>query len=280
MYESAEKQYLQSNHSKSISSFKKYLQNFPRGLHALKANFYLAQSLFSENNHQETIPYFNFVIAQQQNEFTESALSRLALVYLENNNWQKAIPILERLENEGDLPQNKTFAQSNLMKGYYENKNYSKAVDYAEMVLRNSKLEDRIKSDAHIIIARSAIKANDETKARNAYKAVENIASGELKAEALYYDAYFENKDGSYRVSNQIVQKIASDYSAYKYWAAKGLTLMANNYYELEDAYQATYILESVIKNFAQFDDVVGEATTALNKIKTEEAKTNESIKN
>ena len=148
------------------------------------------------------------------------------------------------------------------------------------MVLRNSKLEDRIKSDAHIIIARSAIKANDETKARNAYKAVENIASGELKAEALYYDAYFENKDGSYRVSNQIVQKIASDYSAYKYWAAKGLTLMANNYYELEDAYQATYILESVIKNFAQFDDVVGEATTALNKIKTEEAKTNESIKN
>ncbi|REE80492.1 tetratricopeptide repeat protein [Lutibacter oceani] len=280
MYESAEKQYLQNNHNKSISSFKKYLQNFPRGLHALQANFYLAQSLFSEKKHQETIPYYNFVIEQQQNEFTESALSRLALVYLENNNWQSAIPVLERLENEADLPQNITFAQSNLMKGYYENKNYSKAVNYAEMVLRNSKLENRVKSDAHIIIARSAIKTNDEDKARSAYKEVEKIASGELKAEALYYDAYFENKDGSNRVSNQIVQKIASDYSAYKYWAAKGLILMANNYYELDDAYQATYILESVIKNFAQFDDVTAEATTALNKIKTEEAKTNESIKN
>ena len=54
MYESAEKQYLQNNHNKSISSFKKYLQNFPRGLHALQANFYLAQSLFSEKKHQET----------------------------------------------------------------------------------------------------------------------------------------------------------------------------------------------------------------------------------
>ena len=76
---------------------------------------------------------------------------------------------------------------------------------------------DRIKSDAHVIIARSEMKTNNEIKARNAYKEVERIASGELKAEALYYNAYFENKDGSYRVSNEIVQKIAAEYSAYKY---------------------------------------------------------------
>ncbi len=280
MYESAEKQYLQNNHRKSITSFKKYLQSFPRGMHALQANFYLAQSLFSESRHTETIPHYTYVIKQQQNEFTENALARLSLVYLENNNWKNAIPILEKLENEADLPQNITFAQSNLMKGYYANENYSKAVAYAELVLQNGKLEDRIKSDAHIIIARSAIKTQAVDKARKAYSEVEKIASGELKAEALYYSAYFENKDGSYRVSNQIVQKIAADYAAYKYWGAKGLIIMANNHYELKDAFQATYILESVIKNFAQFDDVVAEATTALNSIKTEQAKTNESIKN
>ena len=204
----------------------------------------------------------------------------MSLVYLEKDNWSEATPLLERLEKEADLPQNRTFAQSNLMKGYYENKEYSKAVTYAEMVLKNSKLENRVKSDAQIIIARSAIKTNNETKARNAYKEVEKIASGELKAEALYYSAYFENKDGSHRVSNQIVQKIASDYSAYKYWAAKGLIIMATNYYELNDAYQATYILESVTKNFQQFKDVVEEASKELTRIKTEEAKTNESVKN
>ena len=148
------------------------------------------------------------------------------------------------------------------------------------MVLKNRKLEDRIKSDAHIIIARSAIKTNNLEKARIAYKKVEKIATGKLKSEALYYDAYFENKDGSYRISNQKIQKIAADYAAYKYWGAKGLTLMATNYYELKDAYQATYILESVLKKFSEFDDVVEEATNELNRIKTEEAKTNESIKN
>lgn len=279
-YESAEKQYLQNNHKRAIVSFKKYLQNFSNGLHSLKANFYLAQSLFSENNHTEAIPYYTHVVNQEENEFTENALSSLAQIYLENSNWQAAIPVLERLENEANLPQSITFAQSNLMKGYYANKNYSNAVSYAELVLQNAKLENRIKSDAQIIIARSAIKTNNEEKARKAYKQVEEITSGELKAEALYYNAYFENKDGSYRVSNQIVQKIVADYAAYKYWGAKSLLLMATNYYELQDAYQATYILESLLKNFAEFDDVVEEATKELSKIKTEQAKTNESIKN
>ena len=210
-YESAEKQYLQNNHKNAIESFKKYLISFPNGLHALNANFYLAQSLFSENRHSEAITNYNYVVNQPQNEFTEDALSRLSLVYLENNNWEKAIPLMERLESEANLPQNIVFAQSNLMKGYYANKNYGKAVEYAELVLRNNKLDDRVKSDAHIIIARSAIKTNNESKARNAYATVEKIASGELKAEALYYNAYFENKDGSYRVSNEIVQKINAE---------------------------------------------------------------------
>lgn len=279
-YESAEKQYLQNNPKKAIESFTKYLRSFPKGLHTLNANFYLAQSLFSINKKLKTIPYYTYVIQQESNEFTENALASLSQVYLENNNWENAIPILERLENEANKSQNRTFAQSNLMKGYYATKNYTKAVSYAEIILQNSKLENRIKSDAHIIIARSAIKTNNETKARLAYKEVEKIASGELKAEALYYNAYFENKDGSYRVSNQIVQKIAADYAAYKYWAAKGLLIMANNYYELKDAFQATYILESVQKNFSQFKDVVEEAKIELNRIKTEQAKTNESIKN
>jgi hypothetical protein len=53
---------------------------------------------------------------------------------------------------------------------------------------------------------------------------------------------------------------------------------MAKNFYALDDAFQATYILESVISNFPEFDDVVEEATFELNKIKAEEAKTNSSI--
>jgi hypothetical protein len=75
-----------------------------------------------------------------------------------------------------------------------------------------------------------------------------------------------------------VVQKLASEYSGYKFYGAKGLVVMAKNFYGLKDAYQATYILESVITNFTDFPEVVAEARQELSIIKTAEAKTNSSV--
>jgi predicted negative regulator of RcsB-dependent stress response len=137
-----------------------------------------------------------------------------------------------------------------------------------------------VKSDAQIIIARSAFKSGDTNKARLAYLKLQTTAKGELAAEALYYEAYFNTKDGKFEESNNIVQKIAKNYSSYKYFGAKGLILMANNFYGLNDSFQATYILENVIKNFTDFPDIREEAQQDLERIKKEESKTNSSIQN
>jgi tetratricopeptide (TPR) repeat protein len=165
------------------------------------------------------------------------------------------------------------------MKANYQLGRYNEAVSYAESVLSNPKIDNKIEADAHIIMARSAMKTGDEAKAKSNYAKVETVATGETAAEALYFNAYFKNKEGKFEASNTVVQKLAKDYSGYKYYSAKGLVLMAKNFYALNDAYQATYILESVIENFKEFDDVVSEAKAELAIIKAEEAKTNSSIK-
>ena len=279
-FEAAEKQYLQNNTKQAISALTSYLAQFPNGISALKANFYLAQSYYAEKLENNAVPNYEYVISKSRNEFTEPSLARLSEIHIKNKNYEKAIPVLKRLETEADFPQNVTFAQSNLMKSYYEQKDYANAVAYAEKVLANSKTEDRIKSDAQIIVARSAIKTNNEEKAKAAYAKLLTIAKGELAAEALYYDAYFKNKEGKYEASNAVVQKLSKDYAGYKYFGAKGLVVMAKNFYGLKDSFQATYILDSIIKNFTDYPDVVEEAQAELDRIKTEEAKTNSSIQN
>ena len=277
-FEAAEKQFQQNNSKQAISGFNSYINQFPRGIHALKANYYLGQSYFAEGSESKSIPNYEYVIAQPSSEFTEQSLSRLAQIFLKNKQTDKAITVLVRLENEADVPQNKTYAQSNLMKSYYDVKDYQNAVGYAEKVLTNAKADDKVKSDAQIIIARAAIESGDEAKAKVAYAKVMAIAKGELAAEALFYDAYFKNKEGNFDASNTAVQKLAKSYSSYKYFGAKGLVVMAKNYYGLKDSFQATYILENVIKNFTDYPEVVSEAKTALEKIKMEESKTNSSI--
>jgi len=276
-YEAAEKQYL-ANNNKAIKLFNAYLNEFPNGLHTLPSHFYLAQLYFKDDLKANATPHYYYVVNKPNGEYTEIALTRLAEIYLNDRDWLTAIPILERLELEADFPQNIIFSQSNLMKANYQLERYQGAVSYAEKVLLSSKIDKNIKSDAHIIIARSAMQTGNEERAKTAYIQVEQIASGVLAAEALYFNAYFKNKEGNYKSSNTVVQKLAKDYSGYKYYGAKGLVLMAKNYYALEDAFQATYILESIIQNFIEFDDIISEAQTELIIIKAEQAKTNSSV--
>jgi TolA-binding protein len=277
-YEAAEKQYLQNNTKQAITSLSGYVSQFPNGIHALKANFYLAQSLYTDGKEANSVANYDYVISKSRNEFTEQSLARLSEIHLKKNDYAKALPVLQRLETEADFPQNVTFAQANLMRTYYDQKDYSNAVVYADKVLANPKTDNKIKSDAQIIVARAAIKVNDEAKARTAYAKLLTIAKGELAAEALYYDAYFKNKDGKYEDSNKTVQKLAKDYSGYKYFGAKGLIIMAKNYFQMKDNFSATSILDSVIKNFKDFPDVVEEAQTELSIVKGEAAKTNSSL--
>ena len=277
-YEAAEKQYLQNNTKQAITTLSGYLTSFPNGIHSLKANFYLAQSYYTDGLPNNAIPNYENVIAKSRSEFTEQSLARLCEIYLKKDDFTKAIPVLKRLESEADFPQNITFAQANLMRVYYAQKDYPNSVIYADKVLNNPKTDNKVKSDAQIIIARSAIKTGDEDKAKVAYAKLQTIAKGELAAEALFYDAYFKNKDGKFAESNKIVQKLSKEYSGYKYFGAKSLVVMAKNYYGLKDSYQSTSILSSVIENFTEFPDVVKEAQTELDNIKTEEGKTNSSI--
>jgi TolA-binding protein len=279
-YESAEKQYLQNNAKLAIAGFSTYVAQFPNGIQSLKANFYLGQLYFADNLENNAIPNYEFVIAKPRSEYTEQALARLSSIYLKAKNYDKAIPVLKRLETEADFPQNVTFAQANLMKAYYDKEDYANAVASADKVLANPKTDDKIRSDAQIIVARSAVKTKDEVKMRSAYAKLLTIAKGEVAAEALYYDAYFKNKDAKYEDSNKTVQKLAKDYSGYKYFGAKGLVLMAKNFYALKDSYQANVILEAVVKNFSEFPDVIAEAQENLAVLKAEEAKTNSSIQN
>jgi tetratricopeptide (TPR) repeat protein len=278
LFESAEKQYLSDNLKKAQEGFQKYLKRFPEGMHALEANYYLADTYIRTKDPDKALKHYQFVLDRNRNDFTENALTQLSQIYLEKDNWEKAMPLLKKLEETADTEKSRIFAQSNLMKGNYAQENYKKAVYYADIILKKEKIEDKVRSDAQIIIARSAFKNGDFDKARDAFKVVEKSAGGEQKAEAVYYDALFMHREGDYKNSNMVIQKLASDYGNYRYWGAKGLVIMAKNFYELADYYQATYILENVLKNFADYPDVTDEAKIELQKIKKEQAKTNESV--
>ena len=278
-FESADKQNIEGKPDAAIKGYENYIKQFPNGLNAVKSHFNLAQLYFGKGQKEKALPHYKYVAEKSGGEYAEQSLTRVCEIYIGKDDYVAAVPYLERLENQADIQQNRVFAQSNLMKGYYEQKNYVKTLAYADKVLAVPTIDNRIKSDAQIMIARAAIATGDEVKAESAYQDVFKIATGETAAEALYYEAYFKNKAQDYETSNASVQKLAKDYSSYKEWGGKGLVIMAKNFYALGDAYQATYILDNVTTNFSQYPKLVSEAKSELASIKSKEAKSNSSIR-
>lgn len=275
----AEKKYLESKKGEDIiSSLQDYIRKFPKGTHKIKANYYLADVLFQVKEFKKSIPYFEFVINEDTSDFTEDSLNKLSQIYLNQEDFNTALPLLDRLEEEAYVTENILYAQSNLMKGYYETEAYDFATEYAKKILQKDKLDATISNDAKKIIARSSFKSNDFITAEKYYKEIEATAIGEIKAEALFYNAYFKNQQKLFKESNKVVQKLIAKYANYKYWAVKSYVIMGKNYYGLNDVYQATFVLENVIKNFKQFDDIVKDAELELNTIRENEAKTNNSV--
>lgn len=278
-FAAAEKKYFESKDGNDIiATLTKYTQQFPDGIHRLKSNYYLADVLYKVKEFDRAIAYYEVVLEEEQNEYSEVALSKLSQIYLNKDQFNNALPLLDRLEQEAYVTENVLFAQSNLMKGYYETEAFDLAIEYAKKLLLRGKLEKSLEYDAKLIIARAAFKDGDLFTAEEFYTEIERNATGELKAEALYYSAFFKNQQKDYQASNKVVQKLIADYSAYKYWAVRSYIIMGKNYYGLKDVYQATFVLENIIKNFKQYEDLVAEAEKELNIIKTNEAKTNNSV--
>ncbi|MBA5793996.1 tetratricopeptide repeat protein [Flavobacterium sp. xlx-214] len=279
VYTSAENQMAQNNNDSAIKGLKEYVSNYPNGLHATKSYFNLAEIYFSKDNTAEAKANYENVLKRGKSEYTEQSLMRLSNMYLAEKDQTNAKRVLAQLEGEASNDANKLFAQANLMKIAYDANDITTAAKYANALNGNAKVDKRIKADATAISARVAIKNGDTANARKLYEQLNTLATGELKAEALYYDAYFKHVDKKYDASNKIVEKVVKDYSAYKYYNAKSLVLLAKNFYQLKDSYQATYVLENVISNATDFSDVVTEAKAELAKIKSEEAKRNSSVK-
>ena len=275
-YESAEKQYLDNDTDKAITLFNNYISKFPNGTQIIKAHYYLAALYVKQNLKQNALPHYEFVIGQPTNAFTEQALQKVCAIKLQSE--ADAESDLKRLELEAKSPQNILFAQSNLMKIAYNKGAFSSALDYAKIILENPSTDDYIKNDAHIITARSAFALGNEELAKTSYAAVASLGVSNYGAEAQYYAAFFQNKNTDFEASNQSIQQLIQQYPSDKKFAAKGLILMAKNYYALNDAFQATYILENVIKNFSNFEELQIEATQLLETYERELSKSNASI--
>ena len=256
-----------------------YLENYPQGANHLQVEFLSAELYFQDENWSAASEQYASVLEQPTHEYTEQALVRITQAMVNDKQKSAALPYWKTLEELAQFQENKRYALFNLMQLYYEQEQFSDAIAYAEKVVVLQSLGQKIKWDAYRVLARSAVTLQDVNKAAKAYAVLEQAPDAALAVEALYFNAQQKHIAHDYASSNRLIEKIAQDFGNYPEWGAKSLLLMSQNFYQLDDAFQASFILESIITNFTQFPEIVKQAQLDLANLKAIESKNNSSIK-
>ncbi|MDR2122417.1 MAG: tetratricopeptide repeat protein [Flavobacteriaceae bacterium] len=264
---SAQKEFLNKNYAAASVELASFLKMYPETARKITSQYYLGESYFQINEHDQSVEVLK-PVANSPNEFQEEALLRLSQIYLKQGKDQEAQSTLESLYKITANGNYRSYAEVELMYIYSDKKDYTKANEMAAKVLENSKNQATVKEQANLIKARNLYASGKTKEAAALFTNLERSKNNAVKAEALYYNALFKNKDKKYDASNTVIFNLTSHYSDQQYWGAKALIVMSDNYYNLKDNYQATYILEQVIENYKEFPDVTQEAQTQLNRIK------------
>lgn len=277
-FSAAEKQFLSDRRKQAEKSFISYLNSYPQGLNALNAHFILAEIYYERQEHQAALDHYQKLIDEKPNEYYEQALVRATQILLLNEKQGQVISLLEELENVSVHRENKRYAMFNLMRYHFQSGDFEDAQRYAEVVLTLKNLEVKVKWDAYEILAQSSIALKDSLKAEEAFKILEKAPIDKLAAEAYYFRADQNHRKKNYLESNEVIALLSQKFSSQPYWAAKSLLLMAQNFYAVKDAFQATYILESLIGNYDQFPEISQKGKTLLDQIEKEQAEQNASL--
>ena len=277
-FAAAEKQLLSNRKKQAKKSFLYYLEVYPQGFNSIESRFNLAEIYSEEENFNEALNYYRQIIDLGSNEYREEALVMASKILINDLLLEDAIVLLEELNEVAVFSENKRYSLFNLMRSYYQLNEFVKALDKVEEVLLMKDLNPKIKWDAYDILAHASLKLNDSLSAKNAFKILEKSPIDELAAEALYFDAYNYFMIKEYIKSNEVIASLSQKFNSQPIWAAKSLLLMAKNFYALDDSFQATYILESLIENYSRFEDLIVIAKSLLEEIKQIESKKNASL--
>lgn len=262
----AKNYYANKDYKKAIPLYEKYLSQNPSGEGLYQAQYELGESYYQTQNSAKALVVLQDV-ASVQNDYQEDAQTRIAQIYLNQNNTAAAKPYLESLANSSTANV-KNFANLELMKIYADEKNFAQAEKYADLVSKNSKNPASVLEQAKVIKARSLMNSGRDNDAKTAYAALEKSSNISVAAEALYAKAFYQNKAKAFKSSNETIFKLANNYASEEYWGAKALVVMAKNYLALKDNYQASYTVDQIIANYQDFPDVVAEAREVKKQIK------------
>ncbi|MCK5774553.1 MAG: tetratricopeptide repeat protein [Bacteroidales bacterium] len=274
VYFAAENIYMQGDCEKSTKEFSKYLRDFPNGFFVSGANFYMADCEFRAGKYADALINYQVLIDMPVSEYTEKSLQKVAYVNFEKyKDYKSALVAYNRLKEVTEYKKINYDARIGIMRCYWNLENADQALKSAEDVLTIGDVDEHIRIEAKMIIAKTHYAQTKDSLAYNEFAVVSDSSSGELSAEARYLMAEIKYNAGDYEQSESLIYDIIEQDPSYEYWLIKAFILSGNIFVKTDNLHQARATLNSIVEGVTDYPDLVQEAKDLIAEIDEMEAK-------
>jgi TolA-binding protein len=258
----------------AVEGYTNYLKQFPSGTNRAKAFFFRAESYIKIQNYTNAAQDYEATVALHPNSFSERALEKAALTYLNLKNYAKALVNFRLMETRASEEDKKIEAQVQIIVCAYQLKDRGILMEYADKIQRNPVISQYEKTEANYYLGKLLLELKEFNQGISALEQVSKQPDAAQKDEANYLISqyYLSLKD-----ITRAEQFSMAGFQEYinAYWAAKCGLVYVDTQMEIKKFIKAKIVLDQLEADFAQEDGISNEINTRKEILRKIEANTN-----
>ncbi|WP_340153516.1 tetratricopeptide repeat protein [uncultured Marivirga sp.] len=274
-FDAAQSLYFNQKYDRAVSSFKAYIQNYPDHSLTAEARYYLADSYYRNNQFEEALGLFYEVVEADNTAFNKRSIQKIAEIELVNKDYSKARLYFTKLLDQSENKKDKYNAYTGLMEIAKANSDYSKMILYADLIMEEAAVNANAINEAYLNKGMANYYQGKYAEAKSSFQSAVNAAKDEFAAESKYMIALMDYNSKNYQESINALFQLNKDFGNYAIWIGKSFLLIADNYYAMDEIFQAKATLNSIIEN-ADSKVLKDEAKLKLELIESETGTTEE----
>lgn len=270
IFNSAEQVYLSGNYDKAVTSLKAYLDKYPAGKNAYKADFYMAESYRSLGKLEQACDSYANVIQDGEGSFVELSMLNFSRLSYQLERWEDAFGGYSSLYSAALLENNKHMAIIGMMRSAFKAHKWSDAVANADRLLASDRADSQSKAEALYIKAKSYLASSRRDEAFSIVADLAKDVTTEYGAEAAYMLIVDSYDKGEFEDVENKVYALSDAGTPYVYWLAKSFIILGDSFVEREEFEQAKATFQSLMDGYQASgpeDDVLDNVSMRMKKL-------------
>lgn len=249
-YRAAMSKYEKGNCEMATNGFTEYLNNFPHGYFAAEAHFFRGECAYGRNSYDEALDDYTYLLDNYRTEYNETAVKKAATIMFNREKYREALGYFNELLSCSTNDINTSYAYNGIMRCAYQLKNYREALEGAKGYLSTEQADQEVKEDAQLIAGCCSFELRDYTAAKKYLRPLAKASTNDISAEAAYYCALLEYKQGHYDECEKVIGEILEANYTSSYWIANTFILYGDFYVAKGNTFQARHTYQSIVDNY------------------------------